>query len=112
AVCSAHEHPLGDVAGSWRAQHFFHPRRTFGRVPIERSLQKTFLVSKRCIEARRVDAHRLGQFRDGGALIAMSPEDLHRLIKRGIGVEFSRATHGHSRYSLQPTSLSRGVRLL
>jgi hypothetical protein len=39
----------------------------------------------------------------------MSPEDLHRLIQCGIGVEFSRASHGHSRYSLEADAVFRSA---
>jgi hypothetical protein len=49
-----------------------------------------------CVEAGRINAHGRGQIADLGGLEPLFPEDLQRLLKRLVAVEFSgSSTRGH-----------------
>src|SRR5262249_55134838 len=71
------------------------PRPQPGGLPhiaVERLAEEALLVAEGGIEARRVDAHGLGQVRDRGTFVTVAPEYLQRLIERGAQIELARAS--------------------
>src|SRR4029079_11836768 len=81
------EQSLDGIVSLGRGESVVPEDRVLGLVAIERLAEQRLLAAEGGVEAPRIDAHRLGQIDDRGALVALAPEQIERRVERFVHAE-------------------------